>query len=72
MADFRETKKNLHREWGLLSGAWGVPTPQLDGLLAWRGHKNLGEGLGWNQSSGWLTGQWLQQQSTVISDLEKA
>lgn len=51
MADFKEAKKNLPREWGLPSEARAPPPP------ARLAHRHLGEGPGWNQSSGQRAGQ---------------
>lgn len=55
MADFREAKKNLHREWALLSEAWGqasMDRASSPELLAWRGHRNVGEGPGPRSAQG--------------------
>lgn len=69
MADFKDAKKNLHREWGLLSEArGGGPTPQPDRILARRVPRNFGEGVGWHRSSGQRGGGAVTRSSLLSSD----
>lgn len=54
MADFKEAKKNLCGEWGLLSEAWGPHLSQGQGLVLrtsdLKGSQGVREGPIWNQS----------------------